>query len=310
LEQLDMKIRRRQLLQGGLVALGAAGGLGSYVAERVVAQSRPPYSTPILACGESTQVSIDIVVSAGSTGAPSGFSLQWMTASDYAANGNVWYLSDDPRLCKASFSGNASLSRYNLKAGESVTVKVGDFLFDNGASTNCLEPLVCGTAYVFRVFAHGDNKGNRSAFTANLTCSTLPCGHSGGCTYTQGYWKTHGPIPKGMNSYVWPESVKTGGMTLGSVSYTADQLLLIFNKPSAGNGLIVLAHQLIAAKLNVANGADPTVIVASIAAADLLIGQLVVPPIGAGTLPSASTGSLTEALADYNEGGTGPGHCG
>jgi hypothetical protein len=304
-----MKIRRRQLLQGGLVALGAAGGLGSYVAERVVAQSRPPYSTPTIACGGSAQVSIDIVVTAGSTGAPSGFSLQWMTAADYAANGNTWYLSEDTRLCKASFSGNANLSRYNLTANQSVTVKVGDFLFDNGASTNCLDPLVCGTAYVFRVFAHGDNKGNRSAFTSNLTCSTLPCGHTGGCTYTQGYWKTHGPVPVGMNSYVWPESIKAGGMTLGTVSYTADQLLLIFNTPAAGNGLIVLAHQLIAAKLNIANGADPTAIAASITAADVLIGSRVVPPIGTGFLKPGITSDLTTLLTDYNEGKTGPGHC-
>ena len=68
--------------------------------------------TPSISQVGATQASIDIQVTAGAvTGAPAGFSLQWMTAADYAANGNAWYLSEDARLCKASFSGNANLSR-------------------------------------------------------------------------------------------------------------------------------------------------------------------------------------------------------
>src|SRR6187401_544723 len=102
---------------------------------------------PTITCGTSTQASINITVTAGASGAPAGFSLQWMTASAYAANGNTWYASDDLRLCKASFSGNANLSRYNLAAGQTVSVNVGEFLFDNGASTNCGDGLTCGTDY-------------------------------------------------------------------------------------------------------------------------------------------------------------------
>src|ERR1041384_5132250 len=149
-------------------------------------------STPTITCNGSTQTSINILVTAGATGAPAGFSLQWMTADDYAANGNQWYDSDDARLCKASFSGNANLSRYNLGASESVSVNVGEFLIDNGASTNCPDLLTCGTDYVFRAFAHATNSQNRSNFTDNLTCATLECDIRGGCTFTQGYWKTHG----------------------------------------------------------------------------------------------------------------------
>ena len=44
-------------------------------------------------------------------------------------------------------------------------------------------------------------------------------------------------------------------------------------------------------------------------AADAMIGSLVVPPIGGGSLSTDATSALTEALADYNEGATGPGHC-
>lgn len=260
-------------------------------------------STPIISCsGVSTPASLSIVVTAGATGAPAGFSLQWMTAADYALNNNTW--SDTP--CKASFSGNANLSRYNLAAGESVTLVVGEFLFDNGASTNCAQELMCGTDYVFRAFAHANSKMNRSLFSANVTCSTSPCNPpSEGCTYTQGYWKTHGPIPTGNNVNEWTVT----SLVLGTVNYTDLELLSIFNTPASGNGLIALAHQLIAAKLNIAHGSDGTAVASAISAADALIGGNVVPPLGTGYLAPSATSALITTLANYNEGAIGPGHC-
>jgi hypothetical protein len=83
----------------------------------------------------------------------------------------------------------------------------------------------------------------------------------------------------------------------------------IFNKPAAGNGLIALAHQLMAAKLNIANGADGSAVATDIANADALIGSLVVPPVGSGFLAPSATSTLITALTNYNEGATGPGHC-
>jgi len=66
---------------------------------------------------------------------------------------------------------------------------------------------------------------------------------------------------------------------------------------------------LIAAKLNIANGADSTDIAQAISDADTLIGSLVVPPVGGGFLAPGATSTLVQALAAYNEGVTGPGHC-
>jgi hypothetical protein len=129
------------------------------------------------------------------------------------------------------------------------------------------------------------------------------------CTYTQGFWKNHGPNPSGNNSNEWDLNTQLNGMTLGSVTYTADQLQMIFETPVKGNGLISLAHQLIAAKLNIANGADGSAVAGAIAAADALIGGLVIPPVGGGYLAPKTTSALTTALANYNEGKTGPGHC-
>jgi hypothetical protein len=233
-----------------------------------------------------------------------------------AANGGIWDGLSDPtnpgnaEYCAASFSGNANLSRYNLGSNACVTVNLGEFLFDNGASTNCILALNCGEEYAFRAFAHANSSKNRSDFTAldlanSLCCSTIACNGGAGCTYTQGYWKTHGPIPTGNNSNEWP----VNNLTLGSVNYTALQLQAILDKPAMGNGLIALAHQLIAAKLNIANGSNPAAAAAAITAADVLIGGLIVPPVGAGSLAPSATSALTTALTNYNEGSTGPGHC-
>jgi hypothetical protein len=288
------------------------------------APKKTKMDTPVISCGTSTQVSINVQVCAGATGAPAGFSVQWQTDADFdqygwpadsscpvvndpdgmPGTGDETYSCGDS-FCKASFSGNANLSRYNLQANECVTVNLGEFLFDEGASTNCALALECGTEYVFRSFAHADKTLQRSDFTGNLTCSTLDCGHEEGCTLTQGYWKSHGPIPEGQNSNEWPVT----SLELGTVNYTDLQLLSILNTPAAGNGLIALAHQLIAAKLNVANGADATAVAANIAAADALIGSLVVPPVGSGSLAPSATSALIATLTDFNEGAIGPGHC-
>lgn len=270
-------------------------------------------STPTLACGTSGQTYINIVVTAGATGAPAGFTVQWETAEDFAAYG--WNSSSAPSYCDASFSGNAADSIYSLAPSQSITVNIGDNTFDlPGASTSCPgAALQCGHSYVFRVFAHATSTLRRSDFSATLACSTLSC-TGGGCTYTQGYWKTHGPggvdaCTAGNNSDVWPASALP--MLLGNVPYTGAQLCTIFNTAGAGNGLITLAHQLIAAKLNIAAGADPTAVAAAISSADALIGNLVVPPTDGSTdsLANSATSALTATLTDYNEGDTGPGHC-
>ncbi len=115
-----------------------------------------------------------------------------------------------------------------------------------------------------------------------------------GCTLTQGYWKNH--------AEVWPVS----SLTLGTETYNKSQLLSILNTPVKGNGLISLAHQLIAAKLNIAAGASDTTILATINAADALIGNKIIPTDKVST---SSTASLTAALDNFNNGLTGPGHC-
>jgi hypothetical protein len=140
--------------------MAAALALMMFVASPAAAQKKGgAIDTPAISCTGATQTSIDIQVCAGATtGAPAGFSLQWLTAEELAAGAdgvpgtaddNQWFASADAQLCKASFSGNANLSRYNLAAGECVNVNVGEFLFDNGASTNCPGGLPAGRSTCF-----------------------------------------------------------------------------------------------------------------------------------------------------------------
>jgi cysteine-rich repeat protein len=118
------------------------------------------------------------------------------------------------------------------------------------------------------------------------------------CTLTQGYWKNHADA--------WP----VDSLKLGTVTYSRLELVAILKTPVKGNGLVQLAHQLIAAKLNLAAGADDAAIAAVIDEADALIGSLVCPPQGEGKLTTHATSSLEAALGDFNEGHVGPGHCG
>ena len=110
------------------------------------------------------------------------------------------------------------------------------------------------------------------------------------CVRGQGYWKNH------------PDQWPLNQLLLGNNAYDKEQLLAILHQPVRGNGLVLLAHQLIAAKLNIANGADASCIEQTLADADALIGDLLVPPVGDGYLQPEDVSALADILDDYNEG--------
>jgi hypothetical protein len=91
-------------------------------------------------------------------------------------------------------------------------------------------------------------------------------------------------------------------LLLGNNVYDKEQLLSILRQPVRGNGLILLAHQLIAAKINSANGADASCIEQPLSDADALIGDLLVPPVGDGYLRPGDVSGLADILDGYNEG--------
>lgn len=111
-----------------------------------------------------------------------------------------------------------------------------------------------------------------------------------GCTYTQGYWKNHA---------TWPVTA----LRLGDVLYSQSELVNILETAVSGNGLVQLAHQLIA---QANDTCVPQAVLNAIAQADALIGSKVIP---IDSVPTADTSAATEILDNYNKGAAGVPHC-
>jgi hypothetical protein len=313
-EATDLTRKGRTLTRADFLRIaGAAGAVAAIVGTeppRVRAQPRRKLDTPRIQCTNTTQATIFLQVCAGPSGAPAGFSVQWMPLPpDVACPQFVWPASDDPALCKASFSGVPGCSDFNLGSNQCITVEIGN-LDDSvcGVSTNCSGELQCGTTYVFRAFAHNVPGGlNRSDFTPNVCCSTEDCFQQS-CVRTQGFWKTHGPLdcnPSG-GPNVWPVTE----LTIGDRTYSDAELCANLNKPGGGNAVLILSHQLIAALLNIASGAaEPTN--CDISAASTLLTGL---NINTGSVdPHTDLGKKMLAAAEcldlYNTGDGGVPHC-
>src|SRR5262249_36098431 len=121
--------------------------------------------------------------------------------------------------------------------------------------------------------------------TASPTATATPT--PGGCVLGQGYWKNHEQ---------WP----VNQLQLGNRTYNRQELQSILRQPGRANGLVFLAQHEIAAKLNIANGADGSCVEQTLTAADARIGNLVIPPVGNGYLRFTR---YVRTLDLYNHGG-------
>jgi hypothetical protein len=192
-----------------------------------------------------------------------------------------------------------------------------------GGCTECGYRLVCNNAY----FTTNDTRA--SACSSWCICVLTPC--EDGCTRTQGYWKTHsehGPAPY---DATWAE-LDSGADTpffLSGQSYVE----VLWTAPKKGNAYYILAHQWIAAYLNVLSGASipDNVLNAWLEAEDLF--ETYTPTEIAALKSTAAAGEASDRarsrlksqptdgglrrdfidlagiLGMYNEGYVGPGHC-
>jgi len=92
-------------------------------------------------------------------------------------------------------------------------------------------------------------------FAIDLPATTLVCG----CTYdfdpkTPGYWKNHPEMWVAEAGLIAPMM-----LTIGGVEYTQEQLLAMLNTPVRGDAKVIMIKHLIAAKLNVLSGAEPSI---------------------------------------------------
>ncbi len=274
--------------------------------------------TPTLSTLGSGATSIIVQIEAGASGAPGGFTLEWMKSADF--DPEAGWPADPSSIFYCQFIGEPTLNTtwgsttFLLEANGIAVLQAGDLFDETGMYGNNYEELEFSTEYLVRVRADAVAGFDASDPSPAFSVSTsVPQGTGNNCTFTQGYWKTHGPTGcvTGNNTNQWPASIMTFGMTLGNVNYTVAQLCSILKTPAGGNGLLIVAHQLIAANLNIAQGASvPAAVQTAITQANAAIGNLVIPPVGGGTLPPGQTSGLTQTLDDYNNGVTGPGHCG
>jgi len=157
---------------------------------------------------------------------------------------------------------------------------------------------------------------NTASFTTNDTATTgesswnvhitVPC--PTGCTLTQGYWKTHSVFgPAKPSDPTWdllPDGANTAFFSSGKTWYE-----VFWTSPKGGNAYYILAHQYMAAKLNILAGAASTTEVdAAIAWSETFFGTYG----PSSQLPKAvrqQAIATAGILGSYNEGLIGPGHC-
>ena len=123
-----------------------------------------------------------------------------------------------------------------------------------------------------------------------------------GCTLTQGYWKTHNEYATSPGLQLdWPAPYDEDDLLCGQ------RLLDVLNSQPRGDAWIILAHQWIAARLNVASGASTTDEVD----AALASGETWLLAHCGGVPASEAPDALewAETLDRYNHGDIGPGHC-
>ena len=140
----------------------------------------------------------------------------------------------------------------------------------------------------------------------NVHCDT-------GCTLTQGYWKTHSKYgPASKPDATW--NLLPGGLGPDTVFFLSGATWYqVFWTAPAGNAYYNLAHQYMAARLNVLDGASaPAGVTSAISTATGLFGTYTPAQINALSSKDALRKQfidLAGILGSYNEGTIGPGHC-
>ncbi|RKT45777.1 hypothetical protein [Thiocapsa rosea] len=166
----------------------------------------------------------------------------------------------------------------------------------------CGETIHINTA----AFLTNDTETTGSAdwtVTANVECEF-------GCTLTQGYWKTHSEFGKAPYDDNWanlPSGASTPFFLSGQTYYQ-----VFWTPPAGGNVYYSLAHQWIAAELNVLNGASiPDDVLAAWKDAKKNFFKVYTPAQAAGLKGAVKSKwqGIASVLDGYNNGRTGPGHC-
>jgi hypothetical protein len=128
-----------------------------------------------------------------------------------------------------------------------------------------------------------------------------------GCTLTNGYWKTHsefGPAPYDSTWAMLPNGSSTMFFLSGQTWYK-----VLLTSSANGNAYYILAHQYIAAKLNIMNGAGSIPQVDNAIAWAENFFNTYKPSSKLSKAVRNNAVSYATLLDQYNNGYIGPGHC-
>jgi len=249
----------------------------------------------------------------------------------------VWYDTDDDGIQDEGEVGVQDVSVYLLDCAghvlaSTVTDAYGYYLFSNLTPGNYNVHFVAPLGYVFSPQDQGSDDAMDSDVNpadGMTVCTTLESGENDmtwdaglflppppeGCSLTIGFWKTHagfGPQPDHLTQFL-PIWLGTAGgsrsMNVNNVQIAYDILVMkTYGVPS--NGITKLYAQMLAAKLNIANGASGGAIASTISAADAWLANH-----SWTEWSSLSKNAQKQVLGwmskfdNYNNGLIGPGHC-
>jgi hypothetical protein len=152
----------------------------------------------------------------------------------------------------------------------------------------------CTELHNVATLTEGDTHETRTA-EAVVHLTAPPC--SVGCVLTQGFWKTH--------PNAWPE-----GYSPNATFFLSGKtwLEVLWTEPG-GDAYYILAHQYIAAVLNVANGATPPAKVSTVIKEAKAWFETHCPGVSALSQEGQTLIHWAEVLAAFNEGMMGVPHC-
>ena len=161
---------------------------------------------------------------------------------------------------------------------------------------------VCGDHDVPNVASFLSNDTGATGSAAWNVDVSVPC--EGGCSLTQGYWKTHSSYGPAPYDDTWASLGEDTLFFLSGKTYYQ----VLWTSPSGGNAYYILAHAYIAAVLNDLNGADTSAVSSQIAHAAALFATYT-PTSTLSRAVRADFIATAGMLDNYNNGLIGPGHC-
>jgi hypothetical protein len=187
-----------------------------------------------------------------------------MTNASVAGGNGVEFAGTPTTNTGSVASGSTKISAFQTSSltGPTGIVSVSRLTFNVGGTTATTTALGLTVDHLF------DTSSNPIAATAT-GCLVRVIGGTATCPASRGFWKHH--------PSAWPVMA----LMLGSQTYSQSELLglLTSARHARSDASVALARQLVAAKLNIANGSDPTISGTTVADADRLLA------VFAGKLP-------------------------